>query len=152
MTRITILIEPKPQSRPRLGKFGTYEDPKMKAWRRQVSGYIAKHYKGEFFTGAISVDVTFYMKAPKTMSKEPTARTGAKRKAEYERFVNEQIPHDKKIDLDNLEKSLYDSLSNAGNVWVDDCLVVQHTTRKIYSPVPRIEVKIEKYEKKDYEN
>lgn len=142
MTKLTIPIEPKPQSRPRLGKFGTYEDPKMKAWRRQVSGYIAKHYKGEFFTGAISVDVTFYMKAPKTMSKEPTARTGAKRKAEYERFVNEQIPHDKKSDLDNLVKAVFDSISDSKVVWSDDNIVCDLHAKKVYSPNPRIEMEI----------
>ena len=38
--KMTLNIEPKPQTRPRFSKFGTYEDPKMKAWRRQCSQLI----------------------------------------------------------------------------------------------------------------
>ena len=45
--------------------------------------------------------------------------------------------------LDNLEKAAYDSISKSEVVWCDDCLVVEHTTRKLYSPNPRIEIEIE---------
>lgn len=149
MTKLTIPIEPKPQKRPRFGKFGTYEDKNMKAWRRQVSSYIAKHYKGEYFYSAISVDVTFYMKATKAMSQEPTARTGAKRKAEYERFVAEQIPHDKKPDLDNLIKAVFDSVSDSKVVWSDDNIISEVQARKVYSPNPRILLEVKDVRNKE---
>ena len=45
--------------------------------------------------------------------------------------------------LDNLEKAVYDSISKAGVVWTDDNIIVEHTTRKVYSPRPRIEVGVE---------
>lgn len=48
----------------------------------------------------------------------------------------------KKPDLDNLEKAVYDSISKSEVVWTDDNIIVEHTTRKLYSPNPRIEVKI----------
>lgn len=44
--KMTLNIEPKPQTRPRFSKFGTYEDPKMKAWRRQCSQLIEQEYDG----------------------------------------------------------------------------------------------------------
>lgn len=62
--KMILNIEPKPQTRPRFSKFGTYEDPKMKAWRRQCSQLIEQEYDGQFYDGPISVDVVFYMKAP----------------------------------------------------------------------------------------
>lgn len=57
--KMILNIEPKPQTRPRFSKFGTYEDPKMKAWRRQCSQLIEQEYGGQFFDGPIMVDVTF---------------------------------------------------------------------------------------------
>ena len=55
----------------------------------------------------------------------------------------ERIYVDKKPDLDNLEKAVYDSISKAGVVWTDDNIIVEHTTRKLYSPRPRIEIEVE---------
>ena len=60
--------------------------------------------------------------------------------------VFQKIPYAKKIDLDNLEKSVYDSITSSGIVWEDDCLIVEHRTRKLYSPSPRIEIEIEEVE------
>nr|DAN72271.1 MAG TPA: Endodeoxyribonuclease RusA [Caudoviricetes sp.] len=37
--KMILNIEPKPQTRPRFSKFGTYEDPKMKAWRRHENDF-----------------------------------------------------------------------------------------------------------------
>ena len=138
-----IPIEPKPQMRPRSGRFGVHEDPKMARWRKKVTDFIKQNYIGRYFDGAIRTKVTFYMKATKKMQELPKPRSGKKKKDEYARFITETIPYDKKIDLDNLEKSLYDSISKAEIVWKDDCLVVEHTTKKVYSPNPRIEIEIE---------
>jgi Holliday junction resolvase RusA-like endonuclease len=79
------------------------------------------------------------------MSEPPKPKSKQKKKDEYNRFIAEKIPCDKKIDLDNLEKSVYDSISKSEIVWQDDCLVVEHTTRKLYSPRPRIEIEVEEY-------
>lgn len=145
-----IPFEPKPQSRPRAtirGKHaGTYEKVDMTRWRNKVTSFVKQNYAGRYFDGAIRTKVTFYMKAPKKMQELPKPRSGKKKKDEYARFIAETIPYDKKIDLDNLEKSLYDSISKAEIVWKDDCLVVEHTTKKLYSPNPRIEIEIEEFE------
>ena len=141
-----IPFEPKPQSRPRSGKFGVYEVPEMARWRKKVTDFVKQNYDGDFYDLPIRLDVTFYMKAPKKMAEPPKPRSRQKKKDEYARFIAEKIPHDKKIDLDNLEKSIYDSISKSEIVWKDDCLIVEHTTRKLYSPDPRIEVNIFYYD------
>ena len=141
-----IPFEPKPQSRPRSGKFGVYEVPEMARWRKKVTDFVKQNYDGDFYDLPIRLDVTFYMKAPKKMAEPPKPRSRQKKKDEYARFIAEKIPHDKKIDLDNLEKSIYDSISKSEIVWKDDCLIVEHTTRKLYSPNPRIEIEIEELE------
>ena len=141
-----IPFEPKPQSRPRSGKFGVYEVPEMARWRKKVTDFVKQNYDGDFYDLPIRLDVTFYMKAPKKMAEPPKPRSRQKKKDEYAMFIAEKIPHDKKIDLDNLEKSLYDSISKSEIVWKDDCLIVEHRTRKLYSPNPRIEIEIEEIE------
>ena len=91
--KMTLNIEPKPQTRPRFSKFGTHEDPKMKAWRRQCSQLIEQEYDGQFFDGPIMVDVTFYMKAPLNVSKKPTPKARAKTWDAFKKFMNERLWH-----------------------------------------------------------
>ncbi|MEG3267592.1 RusA family crossover junction endodeoxyribonuclease [Streptococcus suis] len=100
-------------------------------------------YDGPYFDGAIKVDMTFYIPAPKSMSEPPKPRSKAKKVQQYDDFINERIYVDKKPDLDNLEKAVYDSISKAEVVWTDDNIIVEHTTRKVYSPRPRIEIEVE---------
>lgn len=148
--KLVLNIEPKPQTRPRFSKFGTYEDPKMKAWRRQCSQLIEQEYDGQFFDGPISVDVVFYMKAPLNVSKKPTPKARAKTWDTFKRFMAETLWHAKTPDVDNLVKSLFDSISKAGYnkadkkgiVWMDDSIVCDLRARKKYSPNPRIELEI----------
>ena len=87
--------------------------------------------------------MTFYLPAPKTISDPPKPRSRQKKIKEYDDFINEQIYVDKKPDLDNLEKAVYDSISKSEIVWTDDNIIIEHTTRKVYSPNPRIEIEIE---------
>lgn len=143
MTKLIIPIEPKPQSRPRSGKFGVYEDPKMSKWRKWVTNYIKENYDGDYFDGAVSVNVTFYMKTPKLISKEPSKRAKLPTLKKYQNFVRELIWHDKKPDLDNLVKAVFDSISKSDIVWTDDNIVCDLHAKKVYSPKPRIEIEIE---------
>ncbi|EHJ56865.1 hypothetical protein HMPREF9318_00072 [Streptococcus urinalis FB127-CNA-2] len=142
MSKLNIPIEPKPQMRPRFSKFGTYENPDMAKWRKRVTQYIIENYDGDYFDGATSVEVTFYMKAPKTVSKEPTQRSRSKARQIYQNFISERIWHDKKIDIDNLIKAVFDSISKSEIVWKDDNLVCELHAKKLYSPNPRIEMEI----------
>ncbi len=148
--KFEIPIEPKPQSRPRAsvrGKHATvYEDGKMSAWRKKCTELVRQLYDGPYFDEAIKVDMTFYISAPKSISEQPKPKSKTKKTRQYDDFINERIFVDKKPDLDNLEKAVYDSISKSEVVWCDDCLVVEHTTRKLYSPNPRIEVNIQYYD------
>ena len=150
--KFEIPIEPKPQSRPRAsvrGRHATvYEDAKMSAWRKKCTELVRQLYDGPYFDGAIKVDMTFYMTAPKSISEPPKPKSKAKKLQEYDNFINERIYVDKKPDLDNLEKAIYDSISKSECVWVDDNIIVEHTTRKMYSPRPRIEIEVEEIERK----
>ena len=123
-----------------------YEDPKMMKWRKQVTDYIKENYDGRYFDGAIRVEVTFYMKAPQSVSKKPSERAKDKAKQLYSKYISERLWHVKKADVDNLIKSLFDSISKSEIVWSDDNIVCDLRARKLYSPNPRIEIEIEEIE------
>lgn len=139
---LVIPIEPKPQTRPKFSKFGTYEDPKMKAWRRSCAYLVKSLWQDEKFEGAIEVDVTFYLKAPQTISKRPTPRATVNTWERYKKFIAEIIWHAKRPDLDNYIKALFDSIGDAECVWNDDGQVCSIHAKKVYSPNPRIEIDI----------
>ena len=46
----------------------------------------------------------------------------------------------------SFEESLNEFGEVAGVVWTDDNIIVEHTTRKVYSPRPRIEIEVEEVE------
>ena len=145
-----IPFEPKPQSRPRATIRGrhaaVYEDPKMMRWRKQVTNYIKENYNGRYFDGAVCVKVIFYMKAPQNVSRKPSERAKDKAKQLYSKYISERLWHIKKADVDNLIKSLFDSISKSEIVWSDDNIVCDLRARKLYSPNPRIEIEIEEIE------
>ena len=62
-------------------------------------------------------------------------------KKNHQALLDETIPVDKKPDLDNYEKALYDSMS--GIVFQDDGRIALHDVGKFYSLNPRIEVELE---------
>ena len=123
-----------------------YEDPKMMKWRKQVTDYIKDNYDGHYFDGAVRVEVTFYMKGPQNVSKKTSERAKDKAKQLYSKYISERLWHVKKADVDNLVKSLFDSISKSEIVWSDDNIVCDLRARKLYSPNPRIEIEIEELE------
>lgn len=112
--KLTLNIEPKPQSRPRFARRGnfttTYEDKDMKSWRNHCQLLVANQYMGQnMLEGALGVKARFYIKPPQYLSKV---------KKHHQALLDEVIPVDKKPDIDNYEKALYDSMS--GIVFKDD--------------------------------
>jgi len=85
-------------------------------------------YFTEKLEGALHVDLTFFIKRPKTVRRKyPTV----------------------KPDIDNFEKAIYDALNEI--LWHDDCQIVSHNVAKKYSTTPEgdfvgegIHIKIEK--------
>lgn len=132
--KLTLNIEPKPQSRPRFTRYGrAYDDPKMKAWRNHCQLLIANQYMGQpILEGALRARLRFYIKPPQYLSKV---------KKYHQALIDEVIPVDKKLDIDNYEKALYDSMS--GIVFKDDGQIALHDVGKFYSLNPRIEIEIE---------
>ena len=135
--KLTLNIEPKPQSRPRFARRGsfttTYEDKGMKAWRNHCQLLIANQYMGQpILEGALRAKLRFYIKPPQYISKI---------KKNQQALLDEIIPVGKKPDIDNYEKALYDSMS--GIVFQDDGQIALHDVGKFYSLNPRIEVEIE---------
>lgn len=131
--KMILNIEPKPQTRPRFSKFGTYEDPKMKAWRNKCRFLIAKLYTGQpVLEGALKTRVRFYIKAPQYISKV---------KKNKQALADEIIPVSKKADLDNYIKALFDSAN--GILYKDDGQIAEIYAAKVYSISPRIEIEIE---------
>lgn len=140
--KLVIPIEPKAQTRPRFSKWGTYEDPKTKRWRKSCTYYVLKLYRGKKLDGPLKVDVSFYTKAPQKISDKPSAKARLETIQKHQDFCNEKIHNSKKPDLDNYIKAVFDSISDAGNIWIDDNQVCELTARKLYSPNPRIEIEI----------
>ena len=143
--KMILNIEPKPQTRPRFSKFGTYEDPKMKAWRRQCSQLIEQEYDGQFFDGPIMVDVTFYMKAPLSVSKKPTPKARAKTWDIFKRFMAEMLWNAKKPDVDNLVKSLMGVKKTMTNIrlqnpYMDETIKVKEDLEHILDMLEWLEV------------
>ena len=132
--KLTLNIEPKPQSRPRFTRFGrAYDDPKMKAWRNSCQLLVANQYMGQsILEGALRARLRFYIKPPQYLSKV---------KKYHQALIDEVIPVGKKPDIDNYEKALYDSMS--GIVFKDDGQIALHDVGKFYSLNLRIEIEIE---------
>ena len=136
MMKIILEIEPKPQSRPRFARRGnfttTYEDKGMKVWRSHCRLLVANQYMGRpILELALRAKARFYIKPPQYISKI---------KKNQQALLDEVIPVDKKPDIDNYEKALYDSMS--GIVFKDDGQIALHDVGKFYSLNPRIEVEV----------
>ena len=86
------------------------------------------------------------MKAAQNVSKKPSKRAKDKAKQLYSKYISERLWHIKKADVDNLVKSLFDSISKSEIVWSDDNIVCDLRAKKLYSPNPRIEIEIEELE------
>lgn len=81
------------------------------------------------YSEPLKLDVTFWMPIPKSVSKK-------KRDTMNGTYCVSNV------DLDNLEKALYDCLN--GVLWDDDKQIVTHTTRKVWKDGRgMIELKIE---------
>ncbi|MFV0557665.1 MAG: RusA family crossover junction endodeoxyribonuclease [Enterococcus sp.] len=126
-------MEPKPQSRPRFGNGRTYESADMKLWKRQFIQHLKRKRFKKIESGPIAVCVTFYVKPPLRISKAKTKNP----------LTNQQLEKvfvDKKPDLDNYLKAVWDSCN--GILYKDDGQIAVTTAQKLYSNNPRIYLEI----------
>ncbi len=127
---INVYGTPAPQGSKRLGQAGKTgrailidDCKKTKPWReavkwaaleaRNTEGHAKDEANGVRFIGAVSVAITFFLPKPKSTPKWTTYCA-------------------KKPDIDKLQRSTFDALSDAG-VWQDDSRVVDVTAIKRYA-------------------
>lgn len=105
---------PVPQGRARSFRLGDgighYDDPKSKAWKKVVA-QVASLQKGRFHVGPVSIMLSFYLAAPKSLK--------------------DYAQHTKKPDVDNLSKAILDALN--GICYDDDSQVVELAVTKEYA-------------------
>ena len=108
------------------------------AWKKKFLKEWLKHNLSKYDPGvAIAVDLKFYIKPPKAI---------ARVKKNQNILKSETLRVVKKPDLDNLEKSVLDSVN--GHAYEDDNQISDLHSRKRYSLDPRVEIVI----KEDKEN
>lgn len=118
--------KPVPAPRPRVTKYGTYNDPKYTAYKKAL-GLIAKSKIKNPLENEIFIKIDFFYNIPKSWTK--------KKKAEAKW-------HKSKPDIDNLIKTVLDGLNKIA--YKDDGQVVQVMARKQYANgVAGVKIEIE---------
>ena len=124
--------EPRGKGRPRFTKTGRpYTDSETRVYEDKIVAYYRKQL-GAFRwpdSAFVSVQVTAYYPIPKSATKAATAamREGA------------MLPS-RKPDIDNVMKIVLDALN--GVAYKDDSRVVCVEAQKIYSDIPRLEIRM----------
>ena len=124
--KIIIPGNPVPKHRPRFSRNGrVYND--QRKYMNDFSFIVKAQYNNPILIGPLSIDITFFMKIPNSLSRLKQSR------------LNGQY-HYAKIDLDNLLKLSWDVLS--GIIFEDDCQIALCSSRKLWSDNPRTEFEI----------
>lgn len=123
---------PVPQQRPRRGKFIFY-NPNA-AQKTAARWELKQQFKGHIFKKeAISLDITYYLPTPKTISKK-----------EKEALILENFrPHIKKPDIDNLLKFTLDAMQ--GIIFDNDSEIYAINAIKKYSENPQTVITLQEF-------
>ena len=137
---LVINLEPFPSPRPRFSRKtgGAYMPKEYTLWKKRFLKEWLTYGLDKFDAGvALKVELIFFIKPPLEISKV---------KKNKQALEDETIIVVKKPDLDNLEKSVLDSIN--GHAYEDDNQISDLHSRKRYSLDPRVEIVI----KEDKEN
>ncbi len=122
MKTYVIMGKPVPLSRPRFSTATRKVFDPQKEFKTLVSmSLISQHNDDPLLTGALHLDVVFYMPIPQRSLSKNLAGT----------------PHCKKPDLSNLLKWVEDI--STGVIYRDDALISSVESKKIYDANPRTE-------------
>lgn len=129
---LTIDGEPVGKGRPRVTTRGSfahaYTPKKTKNYERTiVNSFLEKYNYDNMLKGPIEANIKGYFSIPKSSNK--TIR---------KLMAENLIRHTKKPDIDNIAKSVLDSLN--GLAYEDDSQVVKLIGEKLYSENPRVEL------------
>jgi Holliday junction resolvase RusA-like endonuclease len=130
--KFTYYGEPVAKGRPKFfrskaGYVGTYTPKKTAAAEDDFKSQALKFRPNSLITGEIALDVSFFRRLKKSMSKR--AKTDA---------LDGRVNPTTRPDIDNYVKLVCDAMN--GLFWQDDAQIVSMTMRKRYSDTPRIEV------------
>ena len=131
---LTIEGDPVGKGRPRVttrGKFAhAYTPKKTKNYEQHVRNtYINKYNYSNMLHGPLESEVLAFFPIPKSASKK-----------KKQMMINNIITNTHKPDIDNIEKSILDSLN--GLTYDDDSQIISLKGEKRYSDTPRVELKI----------
>ena len=119
---INVPVRPEPQARPRANFAKGYMYSKHPDFYNTLVYHVRQKWVYSPFQGALRLCVRFCYKRPATR-----------------RF---EIYKTSRADLDNLEKAVMDALTTA-RVWVDDALVVDKRTVKVWGDSDSCEILVE---------
>lgn len=131
---LIVYTDPVGKGRPRVTTRGSfahaYTPKKTKSYENLIkSEYISKYGYNNILEGPLKCEIKAYFSIPKSSTKR-------------ESFLMEtnQTKHTKKPDNDNICKSILDALNEVA--FHDDSQIVQLSSEKFYSDIPRIELKL----------
>lgn len=122
---------PVPQIRPRFARRGDYVhtyDP-QDSLKKQFQWQIKSQYRDEPLKMPLAMDIVFFMPIPK-------ATSGIKKR----QMLVGALHHDKRPDVDNLQKFILDCLNDI--VIKDDSQIADIRARKVYSDKPGTSIRI----------
>lgn len=137
MIKFTYYGEIKGKGRPRFRSTGrfvqTYTDDKTYDYECSLKEAYLCANQESYLDSLIPLkaNIQIYHQIPKSVSKKKRA----------EMLEGKELPL-KKPDIDNILKSIFDSLNKVA--FVDDTQIVEITASKHYAEMPRIEIEIEK--------
>ena len=112
-------INPTPASRPRITRWTTYYGAKYQAFKDEMAIMVSNAWKGkEPIEGPIFVETVYHV---------PIAKGVPQKKRDLLDGTWCQL----NIDIDNLDKALYDSLNKI--IYLDDKQIVWHNNIKIWT-------------------
>ncbi len=120
--------KPKPAPRPRVTRYGTYNDPKYTAYKKALSLTASSKIKTPF-SGAISMKLIFQFAKPKSWSKKKRDKA---------------FWHTQKPDSDNLAKAVKDALN--GVAYADDSQVCEMQIIKIWGDTDKVVIELDEIE------
>ena len=130
---LTIPGEPTAKARPRVVNGHSFTPAKTKNYETLVKElYWAKHSQEKPLEGPLCFYLNAYMQIPKSVSK----------KRRQAMLMGDEVPM-KKPDLDNIAKSVTDSLN--GLAYRDDSQIVMLVVSKWWSDAPRVEISIQEW-------
>ena len=129
MQKIEIPIKPRPKQRPRYSMGHAYTPKETQQYERAI-GAIIREKMTERYTKWVFVRMDFQYVLPKSASKEQ------KRMVEIAPII-----HNKRPDIDNLQKGLLDAC--LGILWDDDSIVWAIVAQKHYSTSDKIIIETE---------